>query len=267
MKRDPAVAGQFYPGEKDLLLAELARLVVPREPKLKAIGVVSPHAGYMYSGGVAGLLFGGIELPSTVIVLCPNHTGRGEPLAMYPDGSWVTPLGNVPVNACLASIMLEEVPDLAADAVAHWFEHSLEVQLPFLQYMRPDVTIVPICIGFSGFDRCTSLGEGIARAIQQFGEEVLIVASSDMSHYEPVETAREKDRSALHELLSLNAEGLVRVCREQRITMCGAAPVAAMLVAALKLGAVHAELVAYATSGDVTGDNRQVVGYASVEVY
>ncbi len=267
MKREPAVAGQFYPGTKEHLQAEVGRLIEFREPKRRVIGVVSPHAGYVYSGAVAGLLYGAIEIPSTVVVLCPNHTGRGASLALYPAGSWSTPLGEVPVNKELSALLAEEVPWLEEDAAAHRFEHSLEVQLPFLQYLRPDVSVVPLCLGFSGYDRCASLGEGIAAAIARYGEEVLIVASSDMSHYEPAETARDKDGSAIREMLALNPEGLLRICRERRISMCGAAPAAAMLVAARKLGAKEAELVAYATSGDVTGDNDQVVGYAAVAVY
>jgi hypothetical protein len=267
MVREPAVAGQFYPGKRETLQAELARLIVPREPKRTVIGVVSPHAGYIYSGGVAGKLYGGIEIPATVVVLCPNHTGHGAPIALHPPGSWRTPLGEVPINAELAGLLAGEVDGLVEDAAAHRFEHSLEVQLPFLQQVRPDISIVPLCLGFADLARCKVLGEGMARAISRYGGEVLMVASSDMSHYEPADVARGKDRLAINRVLDLDPDGLLAVCRQQRITMCGAVPAAAMLVAARMRGAERGELVAYATSGDVTGDNREVVGYAAIQVY
>lgn len=266
MIRQPAVAGQFYPGDGTQLRTELATLVTPVTPREKVLGVIAPHAGYIYSGAVAGELYGRIEVPRVVIILGPNHHGIGARAALYPDGEWLTPLGAVPVNARLARFIAKHSPLVEEDSTAHHYEHSLEVQLPFLQFVRPDVTIVPICLGFGDFASCRSLGAGIARAIREYGEETLIVASSDMSHYEPATAAREKDEQAIREVLALNPAGLVQLCHDKEITMCGVIPAAVMLVAALELGATKGELVRYATSGDVTGDNRQVVAYAALTV-
>lgn len=267
MIRHPAVAGQFYSDDPRQLRAEMARLVPVDVPKRKVIGIVAPHAGYLYSGGVAGALYGAIELPETVIVIGPNHHGFGAAVALYPDGEWLTPFGTVPVGGHLAQLLRKHLPLVEVDSTAHRFEHSLEVQVPFLQYLRNDLTIVPLCLGFGDYERCQQLGEGIARAIGDFGDEVLIIASSDMTHYEPAAVARQKDQLAVAEMLALNPLGLHQVCRRQGITMCGVIPATVMLVAARSLGATKAELIRYATSGDVTGDNSQVVAYAGLAVW
>jgi MEMO1 family protein len=266
MVRQPAVAGLFYNSDADVLRADLEGMTPRASQPRKVVGIIAPHAGYVYSGVVAGALYGQIIIPPTVIILGPNHHGIGAKAALSANNEWLTPLGAVPVNIRLAHLISEFVPDVRADAAAHAREHSLEVQVPFLQLVRPDVTIVPFSLGFGDFERCRTLGEGLALAIRQFGEEVLIVASSDMSHYESAEAARVKDDLALNEILALNPEGLVQVCRSKGITMCGVIPAAVMLVAALELGATESKLVRYATSGDVTGDNRQVVAYAGVTV-
>ena len=266
MIRQPAVAGQFYTGNGQKLRTELETLIPVAGAKEKVVGIIAPHAGYMYSGAVAGEVYGRIEVPPTVVVLGPNHHGYGARAALYPDGEWLTPLGTVPINARLAELVGKHAPFGEEDSTAHHYEHSLEVQVPFLQFMRPDVTIVPICIGFGDFAGCSSLGKGIALAIKEYGEETLIVASSDMTHYESAAAARKKDNLAIREVLALNPEGLLKVCRSESITMCGVVPATVMLVAALELGATKAELVRYATSGDVTGDNRQVVAYAAFTV-
>lgn len=267
MQRQPAVAGRFYTDSPDQLRAELATLIRPAETRRKALGVISPHAGYMYSGPIAGALFGAIELPQTVLILGPNHHGIGTPAGLYPDGEWLTPLGTVTINARLNALIRKHAPFVESDSVSHQCEHSLEVQVPFLQYLRPDVTISAICVGFGDYPTAAALGRGIAAAIREFGGEVLVVASSDMTHYESAASARYKDGQALERVEAFDPEGLVRVCRSEQITMCGVVPAAVMLTAARELGAQHAERVAYATSGDVTGDNRQVVGYAGVAVW
>lgn len=266
MVRQPAVAGQFYTRDAAQLRAELAKLVVATEGKEKVIGIVAPHAGYMYSGAVAGEVYGRIAVPRHVIILGPNHHGIGARAALYPEGEWLTPLGAVPIDARLAGLVRQLAPLVQEDTAAHHYEHSLEVQLPFLQFVRPDVTIVPLCLGFGDFASCRELGRGIAAAVRAYGQEVLIVASSDMTHYESAAAARAKDDEALREVLALNPEGLLRVCGEREISMCGVVPATVMLVAALELGAKAARLVKYATSGDVTGDNRQVVAYAALAV-
>lgn len=266
MIRQPAVAGQFYSDDAAKLRADLDRLVVKAPSRVKALGVIAPHAGYIYSGAVAGQLYGSVEAPSAVIILGPNHHGAGARAALYPAGEWLTPLGPVAINERLTNLILQHASMTEIDIAAHFLEHSLEVQLPFLQHLRPDVTIVPICLGFGDFAACRALGEGIFRAIREYGDEVLIVASSDMTHYESAATAREKDELAIREVLAMNPSGLLQTCREHDITMCGVIPAVTMLVAVLKLGADSAQLVRYATSGDITGDNRQVVAYAAFTV-
>jgi len=266
MVRQPAVAGQFYTSDAAKLRAELGKLVCSPGGATKALGIIAPHAGYIYSGAVAGQVYGEVAVPRSVIILGPNHHGIGAHAALYPDGEWLTPLGAVAVNSRLAELVRKHAPLVQDDTTAHHYEHSLEVQLPFLQFVRPDVTIVPLCLGFGDFARCSALGSGIAGAIGEYGEEVLIVASSDMTHYESAAAARTKDGEAIKEIMELNPEGLLRVCRDRGITMCGVVPAVVMLVAALALGAKAARLVSYATSGDVTGDNKQVVAYAALTV-
>jgi len=266
MVRQPAVAGRFYNDIPEQLRLDLGSMIEAAPVRQKAIGIVAPHAGYMFSGGVAGKVYGVVEVPRHVIVLGPNHHGHGAAAALSPQREWLTPLGTVPISNRLAELVKKHSPLVKEDSAAHRFEHSLEVQLPFLQYLRPDLEIVPLCLGFGDFSSCRELGEGIAKAVREFGEDVLIVASSDMTHYEPVLIARQKDELALREVMALNPEGLLQVCRSERITMCGVVPTTVMLVAALGLGASRAELVHYATSGDVTGDNRQVVAYAAMTV-
>lgn len=266
MQRQPAVAGQFYPGSEQKLRAALSQLIPENFLPLSVKGVISPHAGYIYSGAIAGQLFGRVTIPDTVLIIGPNHHGAGEAAALYPDGEWHTPLGGTIINSRLNALLLQHVPYLRSDRIAHQNEHSLEVQLPFLQYLRPDVTISAICIGQGDYAPLRDIGHGIAAAIRGFGEDVLIVASSDMTHYESADSARRKDELALDRALALDGKGLLEVCRSQRITMCGVAPATVMIEAAIQLGASKAELVAYATSGDVTGDNRQVVGYAALMV-
>jgi AmmeMemoRadiSam system protein B len=266
MIRQPAVAGQFYTGDPTELRAELERYIISRGEKEKALGIIAPHAGYIYSGSVAGRVYGEVAIPASVIILGPNHHGIGARAALYPEGEWVTPLGEVSVNTPLAELVRKHAALVQEDTTAHHYEHSLEVQVPFIQFLRPDVTIVPLCLGFGDFGSCEALGSGIAAAIGEYGGEVLIIASSDMTHYESAAAARAKDDEALGEVLALNPKGLLRVCRDRGITMCGVIPATVMLVAALKLGAQRARVVSYATSGDVTGDNRQVVAYAAVTV-
>jgi len=263
MVRQPAVAGRFYKLEADALRSELDGLM-PRLGSEKALGIIAPHAGFIYSGKVAGSVYAGLQVPPAVIVLCPNHTGMGAAAALYPAGQWETPFGPVPINSKLSKLILKHVPVLKEDELAHRFEHSLEVQLPFLMYRNPEVSIAALCLSSYDFESCRDMGEGIAQAIREYGEEVLLVASSDMTHYESDEAARIKDDIALSHVLSLNPEGLLNSCRQQWISMCGVVPTTVMLVAAKELGATRARLDAYATSGDVTGDRRRVVAYAGV---
>lgn len=266
MQRQPAVAGQFYPARPDQLRQELERLIPETAGKRRVKGIIAPHAGYVYSGGIAGKIYGMIEIPGTTLILGPNHHGVGAPAALYPAGEWLTPLGPVPINTRLNGLIRQHIPLISEDTLAHLREHSLEVQLPFLQYLRGDISCSALCLGHGDFDVLREIGEGIAEAISEYGEDVLIIASSDMTHYESADSARRKDNLALDRVLALDPRGLLQVCRAEHITMCGAVTAAVMLVAAEKLGATQAEVVAYGTSGDISGDNHQVVGYAAVLV-
>lgn len=271
MIRQPAVAGKFYTNDPDQLREDLEEMVLDREASVpggdgRAIGVVAPHAGYIYSGKVAGSLYGAVRVPDTVLVLGPNHTGIGAPAALWPSGEWLTPLGAVPVSSRFSKLILKHAHQVREDLSAHRFEHSLEVQLPFLQYRNPTVSIAALCISLPDFDSITRLGQGIARAISEYGDEVLMVASSDMSHYESARAAKAKDDLALAQLAALDPEALLKVCREKDISMCGVIPTAVMLVAAKALGATSSRLVSYATSGEVSGDLQRVVAYAAVTV-
>ena len=267
MQRQPAVAGQFYPGDAGQLRAEVSELIQQRINKRTVKGIISPHAGYIYSGAIAGKVYSQIEIPATVLIIGPNHHGAGAAVALSPDGEWLTPLGPVAIDSHFNQLLLKHVPFIQSDSSAHQHEHSLEVQIPFLQYLRPDVTISALCMGHGDFSVIARIASGIAAAIRENGGDVLIVASSDMTHYESAAAAQLKDEAALERVLALDAAGLLETCRSNRITMCGVVPAAVMLAGCLGLGATKAELVAYGTSGDVTGDNRQVVGYAAAMVY
>ncbi len=266
MLRTAVVAGQFYSGNKKRLQSDVKSLMVAATPET-SIAVMSPHAGYVYSGAVAGKTFSHVKIPKEVIILGPNHHGHGHAAAVYAHGAWETPLGKVEIASDLAERLLAEGPMTADDYTAHMDEHSLEVQVPFLQYLSPNVRIVPLCIGRMPLDTLLALGDGLARVISSCDESPLIVASTDMTHYEAGEIARQKDSLALDRVLALDPEGLYEVVHENNITMCGVLPTVVMLRAALALGATQAELVAYSNSGDVTGDQSSVVGYAGVRVF
>lgn len=267
MIRPAVVAGQFYPGQKESLLKSVESLMPVTANEQPAIALMSPHAGYIYSGSVAGQTFAGVNIPDEVIILGPNHQGRGHMAAIFASGVWETPLGETKIATALAERILAECPMTAADKVAHRFEHSLEVQLPFLQFRAPQTRIVPVCISRMPLAALLQLGDGLARAVSSSGGTALIVASTDMTHYESGEIARTKDFLALEKVLALDPEGLYDVVQENRISMCGVLPTVVMLQAAVALGASNTELVAYSNSGDVTGDQSEVVGYAGVRIF
>lgn len=265
MVRSPAVAGQFYPANPSILEKEVSSYTkeVKRE---NAIGVIAPHAGYIYSGKVAGGVYSRINIPKDVIIIGPNHTGLGVPEAVMCTGTWQMPNGNIEINSDLAGAIVANSKYLKDDHLAHLNEHSLEVQIPFLQRIRKDIRIVPIAMMSMDYAICQDIGHAVARAVKSFKEPVLIVASSDMTHYESDKSAREKDKKAIGRVLALDPEGLLKTVRENRITMCGVIPATIMLIACKELGAKKAELVDYATSGETSGDYEQVVGYAGMIV-
>jgi MEMO1 family protein len=268
--RHPAVAGRFYPRNPDDLRSE-ARTYLSQAPAtvqtpVRAIGCIAPHAGYMFSGHVAGAVFARIEIPRRCIVLCPNHTGLGRALAIMSEGSWETPLGEIVIDTELAAALKRRFPALQEDSAAHRAEHAVEVELPFLQLRQPELTFVPIALGTGQFEPLEQLGRALADVIAAQNDPILIVASSDMNHYESDPVTRVKDHKAIERILTLDPHGLYDVVTQQSISMCGFGPVVAMLTAARQLGARAAELVKYATSGDISGDRDLVVGYAGIVV-
>lgn len=265
--RTPAVAGRFYPCDSAELRRDVLEYTSPDEStRIAAIGCIAPHAGYVYSGHVAGAVYSRMDIPLRVIVLCPNHTGMGRPLAIMTRTTWQTPLGDVAAEEELGAALVQRFPLLQEDSAAHRSEHAIEVQLPFLQMQRQDLSFVPIAVGVSDFDILRGLGEALADVISAQPEKVLIIASSDMNHYESDAVTRIKDHKAIARVLALDARGLWEVVRREDISMCGFGPSVAMLTAAKQLGAKEATLVKYATSGDVSGDYAKVVGYAGIVV-
>ena len=265
--RTPAVAGRFYPRDADELRRDVLQYTANEEKNLiPAIGCIAPHAGYVYSGHVAGAVYSQMKIPRRVIVLCPNHTGMGHPLAIMTRAGWQTPLGEVAADAELGDALLQRFPLLREDSAAHRSEHAIEVQLPFLQTLHPDLTLVPIAVGTSDFNVLHGLGQALADVISTQPEKILIIASSDMNHYESDAITRVKDHKAIERVLALDARGLWETVKKENITMCGFGPSVAMLTAAVQLGAKSATLVKYATSGEVSGDYDQVVGYAGIVV-
>lgn len=266
MVRTPAVAGQFYEGSAPGLRSQVERCVEPGLPKEKAMAVVSPHAGLMYSGAVAGAVYSRIEPPSAFVLLGPNHTGMGARLSMMDEGSWEIPTATLGVDEGLAASIAENFPSVSRDSLAHRYEHSLEVQLPFIAHFSPEARIVPIAVMQSSAEELMGFGEAIARAVRDADYPVVVVASTDMSHFVPDAVAREKDRRAIDMILSLDPRGLYTTVGEYNISMCGFMPVTIMLSYALAMGAVEAKLIKYATSAEVSGDFDSVVGYAGIIV-
>ena len=266
MIRPPAVAGHFYPLNSKELAQNVDAFLLPRAEKNRALGCVVPHAGYIYSGHVAGALYSSLEIPARLILMGPRHYPRGESLAILSEGSWASPLGEAKIDSALAAELKHEFPRLREDAVAHEREHSLEVQIPFLQRLCGDFRFVPIVLGTDRYGVLEELGHAVAKVVAAQGEAVLVVASSDMNHYENDEITRVKDEHAIARVLALDPRGLYDTVRAEGITMCGFAATVAMLVAVRDLGASEAELVRYATSGDINGDRERVVGYAGIVI-
>lgn len=264
MLRRPAVADQFYPGDPSSLSYMIDGYLKDHPQPQKALVAVSPHAGYVYSGKVAGQVLGGVEIPRRVVVLGPNHRGMGADVAVMSQGHWLTPLGQVELDSELGALLKENCSMVLEDAQAHQFEHSLEVQIPFLQVLRRDFLLTPICLGHLGYNDCREVGQGLAKAIKSIGEPVLMVASTDMTHYESAEAAKEKDGKAIQRILALDPRGLFDTVRGLGITMCGVLPTTVAMIAAMELGASEVELIAYTNSGETSGDYQQVVGYAGL---
>lgn len=268
MIRAPVVAGQFYSGSKEALLKEIAGLGSNNSMQEDAIGVVCPHAGYVYSGEIAINVLGSIKPKERYIILGPNHTGLGAYFSLSTARCWKTPLGDVEVDKELSDRIRKNSKYIKNDDLAHSHEHSIEVQLPFLQYLNKSFKFVPIVISYADSDAYREVGLGIARSVKDLGLEkkVTIIASSDMTHYESQESARKKDRAAIEAMLKLDEKELFEKVTSMGITMCGYAPAIITMVASKELGAKKARLVRYATSGDASGDYSSVVGYAGITI-
>jgi hypothetical protein len=266
MTRRPAVAGSFYPADPEALRSAIDAMTggqsPPREPIARALLV--PHAGYIYSGRIASETYLASRLPARLIILGPNHTGEGSPIAIMSGGTWRTPLGDAQIDAPLAAGILDRCRRAREDDIAHRREHSIEVQVPILQRLVPEFRFVPICVGTDSLPALLDLGRALAGAIEASGLDSLLVLSSDMSHYVPAAFAERQDRKALDRIRALDPAGLHRVVQEEEISMCGMAPAVAGLEAARLLGSSTARMVAYGHSGQRTGDDGSVVAYAGV---
>lgn len=266
--RQPAVADRFYPGSSQQLAKEVAALFADagQPDNLPAFGIICPHAGYIYSGNLAAKTINNVHIPETVLILGPNHHGRGADVALSVN-PWQMPFGVVEIDTQIGDLILAEDSSIRIDEAAHTFEHSLEVQIPLLHYRQPDLKIVPLVISHLTIDRCLELGDALGRAVKKSGKQVLFLASSDMNHYESREHTKQKDQKALHAVAEMNPELLIKIVIANNISMCGVMPAAITIQAARHLGATQSKLIGYTDSGDVNGDTRQVVGYAGVAFF
>lgn len=267
MIREPAVAGLFYPGEKNILNSLIESYIVTRAEKKRAYSIVSPHAGYEYSGKVAGAVFSSVIIPDKCIVIGPSHRYARPTIAVMRSGHWMTPLGGIPVDTWLADKLLYQSKKMQVDHNSHIEEHSIEVQMPFLRYLNPKISFVPISIGAHAvYEDLEDLGQALESCIRSSGQEVLIVASTDMSHYVSAQEAKKFDSMAIDRIINLDARGLYDVVAREGISMCGCKPTSATLIACKALGAAEGELIDYRTSGEVTGDSSSVVGYCGIRI-
>ncbi len=262
--RKPSVAGQFYPGNPVRLQNTIKSLIDYEAQKQKAFAIVSPHAGYMYSGKVAGLVFSSIEIPKKAVIIGPNHTGYGPEASIMDKGIWEMPMGNVEIDQKLAQSIIENSEVLQSDTLAHSMEHSLEVQVPFLQFFQPDIEIIPIILSGHDFLVCESVAKGIATGVKSQDEDILIIASTDLTHYQSQSIANRQDNKIIEKIEALDAKGLLELVIRENISMCGYMPVTTAILAAKEIGATTAKLIKYMTSGDVSGELSHVVGYAGI---
>lgn len=262
--RKPAVAGQFYPSSAQALKKQIEAFVDKKAHKMDALACMLPHAGYVYSGSVAAQTLSRVNIKNKIILLGPNHTGFGAAFSIVTSGVWQMPSGDIEIDSDLAKQILGSSRYLEDDNSAHIYEHSLEVELPLLQYFKTNFKIVPITFLSDEVNALKEIGKGIADILKDSKDPALILASSDMTHYEPQGQAENKDKEAIEAILELNEDKLMEKIRRLNISMCGSAPVVVMLSAVKILGAKSASLIKYQTSGDTTGDRDSVVGYAGI---
>jgi len=267
MIREAVVAGQFYPSRSSDLDSYFSSVMKVNENAAEAMAIVVPHAGYIYSGKIAARAYMQVNIPDNVILLGPNHTGRGTPISVFEKGAWQTPYGDVPINEEFTRLILEETNLAKSDVSAHLYEHSLEVQVPFLQYIKKTgLQIVPISISDHKKENLRNFGIALAKIIKKSNQKTLIVASSDFSHYESAKVAKEKDTCCFSAITALDEDRLWNEVHDKDISMCGYLPVFVTLVAVKELGAEKGELLLYGTSGDITGNQSEVVGYGALMV-
>lgn len=265
--REPVVAGRFYPAESDELRRTIQNYISNKanSAKTEAIAAIAPHAGYIYSGRLAAETLNSTVIPRTILLLGPNHTGKGSPISLSSE-SWETPLGEVPINQGLLQAILKSSESAVVNEDAHAFEHSLEVQLPLLQYLQEKLTFVPITLKQLSYTQCVEVADFLEAALKDFAQQLLIVASSDMNHFESRATSEKKDKLALDAIHRMDPHALYSTVQENRISMCGVIPVVITILLSEKLGATSAKIIGYMDSGSVSGDVQQVVGYAGVTI-
>jgi len=266
MIRQPAVAGSFYPAGQRELSDQLTSLLPVEKPVSEATAIIVPHAGYIYSGAVAGEVIGGTQIPETVLLLGPNHHGAGPKASVSSVDGWLTPLGKVPLATELRDHLCRQIDLLTLDDSAHLDEHSLEVMLPFLQRLQPRLQIVPISLQSLSLADCLSLGNSLGTVLRDWPAKVLLLASSDMNHFLDAENTRRLDNLAIEAMTAFNPSALYETVRENRISMCGVLPAVTAMQAAKGLGAGQCRLIRYAHSGQINHDNSRVVGYAGLSI-
>lgn len=266
--RRAAVAGQFYSASAQRLKQEIKGLIEENACPEEVKAALLPHAGFMYSGKVAARTVSHIKIKENLILIGPNHTGFGTPFSIMTEGLWQSPLAEVQINSKLANSILDKSKYLERDSLAHLHEHCLEVELPLFQYYKSDFQIIPIVVTTEKILTYKEIACAIANAVeeQNIKDSVVIIASSDLTHYEPQAQAQKKDKYAIEAILELNETKLIEMVEKFNISMCGWAAVVIMLLAAKLLGASKAQLLNYATSGDVSGEYGSVVGYAGIVI-
>jgi len=266
MIREPVVSGQFYPSQKEELIKIIESFKPKKTPKIAAKGIILPHAGYIYSGRVAVTTIHEVLPKKRLIILGTNHTGRGTDFSLWAKGAWRTPLGQVSIDQDLAELILNKGDDIKEDYAAHMHEHSIEVELPIINYFFDEFKFVPIACKRADLETYERVSFQIVEATKKIKDEILFVASTDLTHYEPDLTARKKDRLVIESLVNLDEENLVKEVSKSNVTMCGEAPTAVLLSCLKSLGAKKSRVVLYQTSGDALGDYNSVVGYVGMVI-
>lgn len=266
MIRYPSVAGMFYPGDKKTLSTEVKNYIKETEKKINVKGLISPHAGYVYSGGCAGKGFGAVYVPDRVIILGVNHRGAGHPMAVDGFAKWNTPIGDIEIDIELRDELVKNSEVFGIDTIASKEEHSLEVQVPFIQILNPSAKILPVTIGTHDREMMKQGGIELGWIIKESSDDILMIASTDMSHYISADNAKELDSLAIDRIKDLDPDGLYDTVISNRISMCGVSPTYIMMTAAMESGALRGEVIDYTNSGYASGDFDQVVGYLSAYI-